>query len=82
MTHHVAQIITELEKNGGHLMSLGTSSLPALVSSLLEIFDIVLIIYSFLRLAQRFEFVKHGLLGLGTAHLNSLVKLPYLGRLA
>ncbi len=29
MTHHVSQIITELEKNGGHLMALGTSSLPA-----------------------------------------------------
>jgi len=31
MTHHVTQIITELEKNGGHLMALGTCSLPASV---------------------------------------------------
>lgn len=31
MTHHVTQIVTELEKNGGHLMALGTCSLPGLV---------------------------------------------------
>jgi hypothetical protein len=31
MTHHVTQIVTELEKSGGHLMSLGTCSLPGLV---------------------------------------------------
>jgi hypothetical protein len=82
MTHHVTQIVTELEKNGGHLMALGTCSLPASVCSQLRVSVSVLIIYSFLKLAGRFEFVKHGLLGLGTAHLNCLVKLTDLERLA
>jgi hypothetical protein len=82
ITHHVTQIITELAQNGGHLMSLGTSILPALVYNPLEISNSVLIIYSFLKLAGRFEFVKHGLLGLGTAHLKCLVKLTGLERLA
>jgi hypothetical protein len=31
MIHHVSQIIIELEKNGGHLLALGTCSLPASV---------------------------------------------------
>jgi hypothetical protein len=31
MTYHVSQITTELQKNGGHLMALGTSSLPVSV---------------------------------------------------
>jgi hypothetical protein len=82
ITHHVTQIITELEQNGGHLMSLGTSILPALVYSPLKISNSVLIIYSFLKLAGRFDFVKHGLLGLGTAHLKCLVKLTGLEKLA
>ena len=41
----------------------------------------LLTIYRFLRLAGSYDFVKFAMLGLGTAHLNCLVKLTELEKL-
>jgi hypothetical protein len=82
MTHHVSQITTELQKNGGHLMSHGTSVLPKSVfTTYRNGVETLLITRRFLELAARHSFVKHALLGLATAHLNFLVKLTELERL-